>query len=135
MITCMFCDSARVDSGHFALYNHAWRKCMHCGLFFKSEVPCVGIEAPATTPTVVRHQVKFAGRMEGSSHGVKRPEVAASTSRSDALSAARGASNVQMKQADAMPPSSSSLAEANAGSLSRHDEDSPPPLLIVQAHL
>ena len=108
---------------------------MHCGLFFESEVPCVGIEAPATTPTVVRRKVKFAGRMEGSSRGIERPEVAASTSRSDALSAARGASNTEMKQADATPPSSDSSAEANAGSLSRSDDDSPPPLLMLQAHL
>ena len=117
------------------MYNHARHKCMHCGLFFKSEVPCVGIEAPATTPMVVRRKVKFAGRTEDSSHGVKRPEVAASTSRSDALSAARGTSNTKMKQADATPPSSGSSAEANAGSLSRSDDDSPPPLLMLQAHL
>ena len=98
-------------------------------------MPCVGIEAPATTPMVVRRKVKFARRTAGSSCGIKRPEVAASTSRSDALSAARGASNTQLKQADAMPPSSGSSAEANAGSLSRSDEDSPPPLLMLQAHL
>ena len=134
MIKCMFCGSVHVDSGRFALYNHARRKCMHCRLFFKSEVPCVGIEAPATTPMVVRRKVKFAGRTEDSLHGIKHPEVAASTSRSDALSAARGASNTKMKQADAMPPSSDSSAEANAGSLSRSDDDSPPPLLL-QAHL
>ena len=124
-----------VDSGRFALYNHARHKCMHCGLFFESKVPCVGIEAPAITPTVVRCKVKFARRMAGSSRGIKRPEVAASTSRSDALSAACGASNTQMKQADATPPSSGSSAEANVGSLSRSDEDSPPPLLMLQAHL
>ena len=124
-----------VDFGHFAMNNHAWRKCMHCGLFFKSEVPCVGIEAPATTPTVVRRKVKFAGRTEDSSCSVEHPEVAASTSRSDALSAARGASNTKMKQADATPPSYGSSAEANAGSLSRSDDDSPPPLLMLQAHL
>ena len=124
-----------VDSGRFAMYNHAQRKCMHCGLFFKSEVPCVGIEAPATTSTVVRRKVKFAGGTEDSSRGVKHPEVAASTSRNDALSAARGASNTKMKQADATPPSSDSSAEANAGSLSRSDDDSPPPLLMLQAHL
>ena len=124
-----------VDSGRFAMYNHARCKCMHCGLFFESEVPCVGIEAPATTLTVVRRKVKFAGRMEDSSRGVKCPEVAASTSRSDALSAAHGASNTKMKQADAMPPSSDSSAEANAGSLSRSDDNSPPPLLMLQAHL
>ena len=124
-----------VDSGRFATYNHAQHKCMHCGLFFESEVPCVGIEAPATTPTVVRRKVKFAGRTEGSSRGIKHPEVAASTSRSDASSAARGASSTQLKQADATPPSSGSSAEANAGSLSRSDEDSPPPLLMLQAHL
>ena len=124
-----------VDSGRFVLYNHAWRKCMHWGLFFKSEVRYVGIEAPATTPMVVRHKVKFARRTAGSSHGVEHPEVAASTSRSDALSAARSASNTQLKQADTMPLSSDSLAEANAGSLSRSDEDSPPPLLMLQAHL
>ena len=124
-----------VDSGRFALYNHAQRRCMHCGLFFESEVPCVGIEAPATTPTVVRHKVKSARRTAESSCGIERPEVAASTSRSDALSAACSASNAQMKQADAMPPSSGSSAEANAGSLSRSDEDSPPPLLMLQAHL
>ena len=124
-----------VDSGCFATYNHARRKCMHCGLFFESEVPCVGIEAPATTPTVVRRKVIFAGRTEDSSHGIECPELAASTSRSDASSAVRGASNTKMKQADAMPPSSGTSAEANAGSLSRSDEDSPPPLLILQAHL
>ena len=124
-----------VDSGHFAMYNHAQRKCMHCGLFFESEVPCVGIEAPAATPTVVRRKGKIARRPEDSSHGVERPEVAASTSRSDASSAARGASMAEMKQADAMPPSSDSSAEANAGSLSRSDDDSPPPLLMLQAHL
>ena len=134
-IKCMFCGSVHVDSGHFALYNHARHRCMHCGLFFKSKVPCVGIEALATTPTVVRCQVKFAGRLDGSSRGVEHPEVAASTSRSDALSAAHGASNLQMKQADAMPPSSGSSAEANAGSLSRSDEHPPPPLLMLQAHL
>ena len=135
MIKCTFCGSVHVDSGRFALYNHARHKCMHSRLFFKNEVPCVGIEAPATTPTVVRRKVKFAGRTEGSSRGVEHPEVAASTSRSDALNAACGASNVQMKQADATPPSSGSSAEANAGSLSRSDEDSLPPLLMLQAHL
>ena len=135
MIKCTFCGSVHVDSGHFVLYNHAQRKCMHCRLFFESEVPCVGIEAPATTPTVVRRKVKIAGRMEGSLRGIKHPEVAASTSRSDASSAARGASNTKIKQADATPLSSGSLAEANAGSLSRSDEDSPPPLLMLQAHL
>ena len=124
-----------VDSGRFALYNNARHKSMHCGLFFESEVPCVGIEAPATTPMVVRRKVEIARRMAGSSHGIKRPEVAASTSRSDALSAACGASNTQLKQADAMPPSSGSSVEANAGSLSRSDEDSPPPLLMLQTHL
>ena len=108
---------------------------MHCGLFFESEVPCVGIEAPATTSTVVRRKVKIAGRMEDSSRGVEQPEVAASTSRSDALSAMCGASNTEMKQADATPLSSDSSAEANAGSLSRSDDDSPPPLLMLQAHL
>ena len=108
---------------------------MHCGLFFESEVPCVGIEAPATTPTVVRRKVKFAGRMEGSSYGIEHLEAAASTSRSDALSAARSAGNTKMKQADATPPSSGSLAEANAGSLSKSDDNSPPPLLMLQAHL
>ena len=108
---------------------------MHCGLFFESEVPCVGIEALATTPMVVRRKVKFAKRMAGSSCGIECPEVAGSTSRSDALSAVRGASNTKMKQADAMPPSSGSSAEANAGSLSRSDDDSPPPLLMLQAHL
>ena len=135
MIKCTFCGSVHVDSGRFALYYHARHKCMHCGLFFESKVPCVGIEAPATTPMVVRRKVKIAGRTEGSSRGIECPEVAASTSRSVALSAARGASNTKMKQADAMPPSSGSLAEANAGSLSRSDEDSPPPLLMLQAHL
>ena len=135
MIKCTFCGSVHVDSGRFALYNHARHKCMHCGLFFESEVPCVGIEAPATTPTVVRRKVKFAGRTEDSLRGIKHPEVAASTSRSDALSAVRGTSNVKMKQADAMPPSSGSSAEANAGSLSRSDDNSPPPLLMLQAHL
>ena len=124
-----------VDSGHFALYNHARHRCMHCRLFFESEVPCVGIEAPATTPMVVRCKVKFARRRAGSSRGVERPEVAVSTSISDASSAACSASNTQLKQADATPPSSGSLAEANAGSLSRSDEDSPPPLLMLQAHL
>ena len=132
MVKCMFCGSVHVNSGHFALYNHAWRKCMHCGLFFESKVPCVGIEAPATTPTVVRRNAR---RMGGSSHGVERPEVAASTSRSDALSAARGASNTEIEQADAMPLSSDSSAEANDGSLSISDEGSPPPLLMLQAHL
>ena len=124
-----------VDFGHFATYNHARRKCMHCGLFFESEVPCIGIEAPATTSMVVRRKGKIARRTADSSRGVKHPEVAASTSRSDALSAARGASNTKMKQADATPPSSDSSAEAHAGSLSRSDDDSPPPLLIMQAHL
>ena len=131
----MFCGSVHVDSGRFALYNHARHKYMYCELFFESEVPCVGIEAPATTPTVVPRKVKFSRRTEGSSRGIECPEVAASTSRSDALSAARGASNTQMKQADAMPLSSGSLAEANAGSLSRSNDDSPPPLLMLQAHL
>ena len=124
-----------VDFGHFATYNHARRKCMHCGLFFESEVPCVGIEAPAATPTVVRRKGKIARRPEDSSRGVERPEVAASTSRSDASSAARGAGNAKMKQADATPQSSDSSAEANAGSLSRSDDDSPPPLLMLQVHL
>ena len=124
-----------VDSGCFVLYNHARHKCMHCGLCFESEVPCVGIEAPVTTPTVVQHKVTFARRTAGSSCGIEHPEVAASTSRSDASSAARGASITQLKQADATPLSSGSLAEANAGSLSRSDEDSPPPLLMLQAHL
>ena len=124
-----------VDSGHFVTYNHAWHKCMHCRLFFESEVLCVGIEAPATTPTVARHKVKFAGRTQDSSCGVECPEIAASTSRSDALSAVRGASNTEVKQADAPTPSSDSLAEANAGYLSRSNDDSPPPLLMLQAHL
>ena len=124
-----------VDSGHFAAYNHARRRCMHCGLFFESEVPCIGIEAPAATPMVVQRKGKIARRPEDSSCGVERPEVAASTSRSDASSAARGASNTEMKQADATPPSSDSSAEANAGSLSRSDDDSLPPLLMLQAHL
>ena len=105
------------------------------GFLFESEVPCVGIEAPATTPTVVRRKVEFAGRTEGSSRGVECPEVAVGTSKSDASSAARSASNTKMKQADTMPPSSGSSAEANARSLSRSDEDSPPPLLMLQAHL
>ena len=131
----MFFGSVHVDSGHFVMYNHARHKCMHCGLFFESEVPCVGIEAPATTPTVVQRKVEFAGRTEDSSHGVEHPEVAASTSRSDALSAARSASITKLKQADTMLPSSGSLAEANAGSLSRSNDDSPPPLLMLQAHL
>ena len=108
---------------------------MHCGLFFESEVPCVGIEAPAATPTVVRRKGKIARRPEDSSRGVERPEVAVSTSRNDVSSAAHGASNAEMKQADATPPSSDSSAEANAGSLSRSDDDSPPPLLMLQAHL
>ena len=131
----MFCGSVHVDSGRFALYNHARRKCMQCRLFFENEVPCVGIEAPATTSMVVQRKVKFARRTEDSSCGVKRSEVAASTSRSDALSAAHGASNTQLKQAETTPPSSGSLVEANTGSLSRSDEDSPPPLLMLQAHL
>ena len=108
---------------------------MHCRLFFESKLPCVGIEAPAITPKVVRRKVKFAGRMEGSSRGIKRPEVAASTSRSDALSAARGTSNTKMKQADVMPLSSGSSAEANAESLSKSEDDSSPPLLMLQTHL
>ena len=98
-------------------------------------MPCVGTEAPATTPTVVRRKVKSAERTEDSSRGIEHPGVAASTSRNDASSAARGASNTEMKQADATPPSSGSSAEANAGSLSKSDEDSPPPLLVLQAHL
>ena len=120
----MFFGSVHVDSGRFALYNHARHKCMYCRLFFKSEVPCVGIEDPATTPMVVRHKVKFAGRTEDSSHGVECPEVAASTSRSDALSAARGTSNTKLKQADATPPSSGFSVETKAGSLSRSEDDS-----------
>ena len=135
VVKCTFCHSVHVDSGCFVTYNHARHKCMHCGLFFESEVPCVGIEAPATMPTVVQRKVKFAGRTEGSSRGIKRPEATASTSKSDASSAARGASNTKMKQADATAPSSDSSAEANAGSLSRSDDDSPPPLLMLQAHL
>ena len=124
-----------VDSGRFALYNHTQHKYMHYWLFFKSEMPCVGIEAQVTTPMVVQRKVNFARRTAGSSCAVKCPKAAASTSRSDALSAARGASNTQLKQADAMPLSSGSSAEANAGSLSRSDDDSPPPLLMLQAHL
>ena len=131
----MFCGSVHVDSHRFALYNYARHKCMHCGLCFESKVPCVGIEAPVTTPTVVQCKVHFAKRTAGSTCGVKRPEVAASTSRSDVSSAARGASITQLKQADATPLSSGSSAEANAGSLSRSDDDSPPPLLMLQDHL
>ena len=131
----MFCGSVHIDSGRFALYNHARHKYMHCKLCFESEVTCVGIEAPVTTPMVVRCKVNFARRTAGFSCGIEHPEVATSTSRSDALSAARGASNTKMKQADATPPSSGYLAKANAGYLSRSNDDSPPPLLMLQVCL
>ena len=43
-MSCPFCNSIHVDKGKFVKFNHLKHKCFHCGLFFSSAVPCVGVE-------------------------------------------------------------------------------------------
>ena len=44
VVTCTFCVSVHVDKGKYRKFNHVSHKCFHCGLFFQSTVPCVGVE-------------------------------------------------------------------------------------------
>ena len=44
VVTCTFCGSVHVDKGKYKKFNQISHKCFHCGLFFQSTVPCVGIE-------------------------------------------------------------------------------------------
>ena len=44
VVICTFCGSVHVDKGKYKKFNHVSHKCFHCGLFFHSTVPCVGVE-------------------------------------------------------------------------------------------
>ena len=50
VVTCTFCGSVHVDKGKYRKFNHISHKCFHCGLFFQSTVPCVGIEPVVQQP-------------------------------------------------------------------------------------
>ena len=52
VVSCPFCKSINVDKGKFAKFNHLKHKCFHCGLFFSSAIPCVGVEPVVTKPAV-----------------------------------------------------------------------------------
>ena len=52
VVSCPFCNSIHVDKGKFAKFNHLKHKCFHCGLFFSSAVPCVGVEPVVPKPAV-----------------------------------------------------------------------------------
>ena len=53
-MSCLFCNLIHVDKGKFTKFNHFKHKCFHCGLFFSSAVPCVGVE-----PVVPKLAVKL----------------------------------------------------------------------------
>ena len=50
VVTCTFCGSVHVDKGKYKKFNHVSHKCFHCGLFFQSTVPCVGVEPVVQQP-------------------------------------------------------------------------------------
>ena len=52
VVTCPFHNLIHVDKGKFATFNHLKHKCFHCGLFFSSAVPCVGLEPVLPKPAV-----------------------------------------------------------------------------------
>ena len=52
VVSCPFCNLIHVDKGKFAKFNHLKHECFHCGLFFSSAVPCVGVEPVVPKPAV-----------------------------------------------------------------------------------
>ena len=42
-----------VDKGKYRKFNHVSHKCFHCGLFFLTTVPCVGVEPMVHKPVAL----------------------------------------------------------------------------------
>ena len=42
-----------MDKGRYRRFNHVSYKCFHCGLFFQSTVPCVGVEPVVQQPVAL----------------------------------------------------------------------------------
>ena len=53
VVTCTFCGSVHVYKGKYKTFNHIPHKCFHCGLFFRSSVPCVGVEPVVQKPVAL----------------------------------------------------------------------------------
>ena len=53
VVTCTFCGSMHVDKGKYGKFNHVFHKCFHCGLFFWSSMPCVGVEPVVQKPVAL----------------------------------------------------------------------------------
>ena len=52
VVSCPFCKSIHVDKGKFTKFNHLKHKHSHCGLFFSSAMPCVGVKPVVPKPAV-----------------------------------------------------------------------------------
>ena len=53
VVTCTFCGSVHVDKCKYKKFNHASHKCFHCGLFFLTAVPCVGVDPMVQKPVAL----------------------------------------------------------------------------------
>ena len=53
VVTCTFCGSVNVDKGKYKKFNHISHNYFHCGLFFRSSVPCVGVAQVVPNPVAL----------------------------------------------------------------------------------